>query len=137
MDMHIHMGYCTPEGFDVLAFNYLGILDHPTFFPVIKDMIREFEITPAEIAEHLMRNEDVDLALQGVLELLEEKKKGQRERSEDQSKEKSDAAAIAGEKKISGDGGVEEKGKRRNFLKFLSKNIKFARQCSGKETKNS
>lgn len=132
MDMHIHMGYCTPEGFDVLAFNYLGIHDHPTFFPVIKDMIRELEISPAEIAEHLMRNEDVDLALQGVVELLEEKKKGQ---TSEESKEKSEAVAIASarEKK---NGGVDDKGKKGNFFKFLSRNIKFARQSSSKETKN-
>lgn len=74
MDMHIHMGYCTPEGFDVLALNYLGIDDHQRLFPVIKELIREVEISPAEIAEHLMRSEDVDLALEGVIDLLKEKK---------------------------------------------------------------
>ncbi|KAG6392812.1 hypothetical protein SASPL_147039 [Salvia splendens] len=36
---------------------------------VIKEMIEQFEI-----AEHLMRSEDVDLALQGVVDLLKEKK---------------------------------------------------------------
>ncbi|XP_073065581.1 AAA-ATPase At2g18193-like [Primulina eburnea] len=75
MDMHIHMGYCTPEGFDVLALNYLGINDQ-TKAPCqeIKSFIGEVEISPAEIAEHLMRSEDVDLALQGVLDLLKKKK---------------------------------------------------------------
>lgn len=119
MDMHIHMGYCTPEGFDVLAFNYLGIHDHPTFFPTIKAMIRQVEITPAEIAEHLMRSEDVDLALQGVVDLLEEKK-GQRNEEIMQSE--------------SVGGGGKEKGKKGNFWKYV-KNIKFARQ-SGKEIKD-
>ncbi|KAL3629118.1 hypothetical protein CASFOL_026340 [Castilleja foliolosa] len=74
MDMHIHMGYCTPEGFDVLAFNYLGINDQPRRVLEIKELIREIEITPAEIAEHLMRNEDVDLALEGVIDLLKQKR---------------------------------------------------------------
>ncbi|CAA0834010.1 P-loop containing nucleoside triphosphate hydrolases superfamily protein [Striga hermonthica] len=73
MDMQIHMGYCTPQGFDVLASNYLRINDHPTFSE-IKELIREVEITPAEIAEYLMRNEDTDLALEGVLDLLKQKK---------------------------------------------------------------
>ncbi|KAL0379210.1 UNVERIFIED_CONTAM: AAA-ATPase [Sesamum radiatum] len=63
MDMHIHMGYCTPKGFDVLASNYLGINDHHRLVPEIKRLIQEVDITPAEIAEHLMRSEDVDLAL--------------------------------------------------------------------------
>ncbi|PIN15791.1 AAA+-type ATPase [Handroanthus impetiginosus] len=74
MDMHIHMGYCTPEGFDILALNYLGINDHPRLFPEIKGLVREVEITPAEIAERLMRNENVDPALEGVLDLLKRKK---------------------------------------------------------------
>ncbi|KAL3818786.1 hypothetical protein ACJIZ3_004691 [Penstemon smallii] len=74
MDMHIHMGYCTIEGFDVLAYNYLGINDHPRLFPEIKGLIKEVEITPAELAEYLMRNEDAELALEGVLDLLKQKK---------------------------------------------------------------
>ncbi|KAL0332932.1 UNVERIFIED_CONTAM: AAA-ATPase [Sesamum calycinum] len=74
MDMHIYMGYCTPEGFDVLASNYLGINDHHRFFPEIKQLIQEVEITPAEIAEHLMRSEDINLSLKGVVDLLKQKK---------------------------------------------------------------
>ncbi|KAL0332934.1 UNVERIFIED_CONTAM: AAA-ATPase [Sesamum calycinum] len=74
MDMHIHMGYCTPVGFDVLALNYLGIHDHHRLFPEIKQLIEEVEITPAEVAEYLMRNEDVDLALEGLIDLLKQKK---------------------------------------------------------------
>ncbi|XP_051148303.1 AAA-ATPase At2g18193-like [Andrographis paniculata] len=77
MDMHIHMGYCTPAGFDILAFNYLGISDHPEFFPKIKKLIGEVEITPAEVAEYLMRNDDSILALQGVVDLLLQKKSEQ------------------------------------------------------------
>lgn len=133
MDMHIHMGYCTPEGFDVLAFNYLGIHDHPTYFPVIKDMIREFEISPAEIAEHLMRNEDVDLALQAVVDLLEEKK-GQS--VGDEIKE-TNATNAGGRGKKSGGGDGEDKGRKGKFWKFLGKSMKFARQSAGKENKNS
>lgn len=113
MDMHIHMGYCTPEGFDVLAFNYLGIHDHPALFPIIKAMIRQVEITPAEIAEHLMRNEDVDLALKGVVDLLEETKKRQTIEEINET---------GGVKIKSGKGERRNKG---NFWKYV-KNIKFA-----------
>ncbi|CAA0839254.1 P-loop containing nucleoside triphosphate hydrolases superfamily protein [Striga hermonthica] len=103
MDMHIHMGYCTPEGFDVLVLNYLEINDHP-LFSEIKELIREIEVTPAEIAEHLMRNEDPSLALEGVLNLLKQKKK-----VENVKNEKSEAK----ENEINGDydecNGVVEK----------------------------
>ncbi|XP_057786765.1 AAA-ATPase At2g18193-like [Salvia miltiorrhiza] len=118
MDMHIHMGYCTPEGFEVLALNYLGIHHHPTMFPLIKDMIRQFEVTPAEIAEHLMRHEDVDLALQGVLDLLHQKKPPKN----DELFLHTDA--IARDNKIGGDA-VKDKGKKGNFWKSV---IKFPRQ---------
>ncbi|XP_022859032.1 AAA-ATPase At3g50940-like [Olea europaea var. sylvestris] len=74
MDMHIHMSYCTPAGFDVLALNYLANHDHPRLFPEIKDLIQEVQVTPAEIAEHLMRNENAEPALEGVVDLLKRKK---------------------------------------------------------------
>ncbi|GFP82014.1 probable mitochondrial chaperone bcs1 [Phtheirospermum japonicum] len=108
MDMHIHMGYCTPEGFDVLAFNYLGIKDHPRLVLEIKELIREIEITPAEVAEHLMRNEDVDLALQGVLDLLKQKEEEknrvivEKEAKENKVDEDGDENTKAIEKKKNG-----------------------------------
>ncbi|GER27986.1 P-loop containing nucleoside triphosphatehydrolases superfamily protein [Striga asiatica] len=75
MDMHISMGYCTAQGFDTLAKNYLGVVeDHHPMIGEIKDLIGEIEITPAEVAEHLMRNEDADMALEGVVDLLKKKK---------------------------------------------------------------
>ncbi|MQM02331.1 hypothetical protein Taro_035094 [Colocasia esculenta] len=75
MDMHIHLGlgYCSPQAFDVLANNYHRVKDHP-LFRVIKALLGEVEATPAEIAEELMREEDTDKALSGVIELLERKK---------------------------------------------------------------
>ncbi|GER27989.1 P-loop containing nucleoside triphosphatehydrolases superfamily protein [Striga asiatica] len=105
MDMHIHMGYCTPEGFDVLVLNYLEINDHPLFFE-IKELIRENEITPAEIAEHLMRNEDPTLALEGVLNLLKQKKQVDNVKNEE---------SDAKENKINGDydESIEIEGKKR------------------------
>ncbi|KAI3450990.1 hypothetical protein Pfo_007655 [Paulownia fortunei] len=123
MDMHIHMGYCTPEGFDVLAFNYLGIHDHPSLFPEIKGLIREVDITPAELAEHLMRNEHVDVALEGVIDLLKQKKQEKKEMPEE---------SDAKETKTDGDEGIpsEKKGKKGKFGKIVKQLRKFGRQSS-------
>ncbi|XP_044507306.1 AAA-ATPase At3g50940-like [Mangifera indica] len=73
MDVHIHMSYCTPFGFKVLASNYLGITEHP-LFTEIEELIEETKVTPAEIAEQLMRDEEVEIALRGLIEFLEDKR---------------------------------------------------------------
>ncbi|KAK0573887.1 hypothetical protein LWI29_015038 [Acer saccharum] len=73
MDMHIHMSYCTPSGFRILVSNYLGINDHD-LFPDIDELITEVQATPAEIAEELMKSEDSDVALEGLIKFLERKK---------------------------------------------------------------
>lgn len=73
MDMHIHLSYCTPCGFEVLAANYLKITDHH-LFTEIKELIGEVEVTPAEVAEELMRRESTDKALEGLVEFLQRKK---------------------------------------------------------------
>ncbi|KAH7651026.1 mitochondrial chaperone BCS1 protein [Dioscorea alata] len=73
MDMHIHMGYCSPSAFRILASNYHNIDDHP-LFEEIETLIKEVEITPAAIAEELMRSDDVDVALQGLVECLQHQK---------------------------------------------------------------
>ncbi|CAM0876855.1 unnamed protein product [Alopecurus aequalis] len=73
MDMHIHMGYCTPEAFRILANNYHAIDSHATY-PEIEELIEEVTVTPAEVAEVLMRNDDTDVALNNLVELLNSKK---------------------------------------------------------------
>ncbi|OMO60451.1 hypothetical protein CCACVL1_24142 [Corchorus capsularis] len=75
MDMHIHMSYCTPSGFRVLASNYLDITSHDLFHE-IDQLLMEVEATPAEIAEELMRSEDADIALEGLIKFLQNKKLG-------------------------------------------------------------
>ncbi|EPS60650.1 hypothetical protein M569_14151, partial [Genlisea aurea] len=87
MDMHIHMGYCTPAGFDTLAQNYIGIVEDHSLFPEIKRLIGEIEVSPAEIAEQLMRNDDADLALDGLLVLLQQKKKQQQQQRREEDGE--------------------------------------------------
>ncbi|KAL0332925.1 UNVERIFIED_CONTAM: AAA-ATPase [Sesamum calycinum] len=122
MDMHIHMGYCTPEAFDVLALNYLGINDHHRLFPEIKRLIREIEITPAEIAEHLMRSEDADLALEGVVDLLKQKEKKKKTETLDDQK-------MSDVVEKESDEGVDQE-KKRKFGRIMKDLTNFRRRSS-------
>ncbi|KAJ0770949.1 putative AAA+ ATPase domain, ATPase, AAA-type, core, AAA-type ATPase domain-containing protein [Helianthus annuus] len=69
MDVHINMSYCTPCGFRLLASNYHGITQHERF-EEIDDLIGKVEITPAEVAEQLLRDDDADRALGGLVEFF-------------------------------------------------------------------
>uniref|UniRef100_A0A7N0TC34 AAA+ ATPase domain-containing protein n=1 Tax=Kalanchoe fedtschenkoi TaxID=63787 RepID=A0A7N0TC34_KALFE len=73
MDVHIHMSYCTPTGFKILATNYLDLNDDHPLFGEIERLIIPAKVTPAEVAEELMRSEDPAIALDGVLCLLNRK----------------------------------------------------------------
>ena len=74
MDMHIYMGYCGWEAFRTLARNYFLVDDHE-LFPEIQELLAEVEVTPAEVSEMLLRSEDVDVALRGLKEFLQEKRR--------------------------------------------------------------
>ena len=74
MDMHIHMSYCSYHGFKVLASNYLDIASDHHLFGEIEGLIEHTHITPAQVAEELMKSEDADVALEGFLNLLKRKK---------------------------------------------------------------
>ncbi|ESR36581.1 protein HYPER-SENSITIVITY-RELATED 4 [Citrus sinensis] len=91
MDMHIHMSYCTPRGFKMLASNYLGITEHPLFVEIEK-LIETAKVTPADVAEQLLRNEAPELALSGLTEFLETKKRanddGEAKETEDWARQK-------------------------------------------------
>ncbi|KAA8547410.1 hypothetical protein F0562_003726 [Nyssa sinensis] len=73
MDMHIHMSYCTIQVFKLLASNYLGIRSH-WLFGEIEDLILSTEVTPAEVAEELMKSDDSEVSLGGLLNLLKRKR---------------------------------------------------------------
>ncbi|KAM0855599.1 hypothetical protein ACQ4PT_049667 [Festuca glaucescens] len=73
MDMRIHMSYCTPESFRILASNYHSLKDH-AMFPEIEQLMEERPITPAEVAEVLMRNDSADAALLDLVEFMKAKK---------------------------------------------------------------
>ena len=72
MDMHIYMGYCTPESFWILAKNY-HLIDCHAMYPEIEKLIEEVMVTPAEVAEVLMRNDDADVALHDLVDGLKSK----------------------------------------------------------------
>ena len=74
MDMHIHMSYCSYHGFKLLASNYLGISGDHHSFGEIEGLIEDIPITPAQVAEELMKSEDTDAALDGFVKMLKRKK---------------------------------------------------------------
>lgn len=43
-------------------------------FDEIEELIKEVEVTPAEVAEELMKSEDADVALNGLVDFLLRKK---------------------------------------------------------------
>ncbi|KAA8531912.1 hypothetical protein F0562_006371 [Nyssa sinensis] len=73
MDMHILMSYCTTQGFKLLAPNYLDIRGHHKLFGEIEGLIDIVKATPAEVAEELIRSENPDVALGGVVNLFKRK----------------------------------------------------------------
>ncbi|KAF7828896.1 AAA-ATPase [Senna tora] len=76
MDMHIHMSYCSYHGFRLLASNYLGISceQEHHLFGEIEGLIEDTHITPAQVAEELMKTEDSEHALESFVKLLKRKK---------------------------------------------------------------
>lgn len=78
MDKHIVLSYCSFEGFKVLARNYLGVNEH-RLFESIRRLMEEKQITPADVAENLMRKtvgrsaeENVEACLQNLVQALKE-----------------------------------------------------------------
>ncbi|KAJ7944240.1 AAA-ATPase [Quillaja saponaria] len=74
MDMHIHLSFCKAHAFRFLASNYLDIHGHHPLFEEIESLLEEIEVSPATVAEELMRSEDPDVALGGLYNLLKRNK---------------------------------------------------------------
>ncbi|CAI0539964.1 unnamed protein product [Linum tenue] len=83
MDVHIHMGYCSFAGFVLLADKYLGVKEH-SLFKVIEAWMQKVAVTPAEVAQQLMKTNDAQVALDGLIQFCKNKEK-----------EKAEAAAAA------------------------------------------
>ncbi|KDP46725.1 hypothetical protein JCGZ_06513 [Jatropha curcas] len=73
MDMHIYLSYCTFSTFKQLAANYLDIWDHHLFTSIEK-LIKEVQVSPADVAGELMKNRDPKTSLEGLVKFLEDKK---------------------------------------------------------------
>lgn len=89
--MHIYMGHCSFDGFKTLASNYLGLShendDTHHLYPDIKHLIDGQVLTPAQVAEELMKDECADAALEGLVEVLK-RKRSEPEKCDDESTKK-------------------------------------------------
>ncbi|XP_012568083.1 AAA-ATPase ASD, mitochondrial-like [Cicer arietinum] len=88
MDKHIELTYCGFEAFKLLAKNYLNVESH-YLFGEICELLKEIEITPADVAEHLMpKNDfgDVEVYLKSLIRALELAKEEARVKLEEDAK---------------------------------------------------
>ena len=124
MDLHVHMSYCTMDGFKLLASNYLDINGDHQLYRQIEGLLANVEVTPAEIAEELLQssgNSD-DVVLAGLVKFFKQKKL-----------EKAKAAKVK-ELLKSGDTDVDVEG----FVKFLKqKKLENAKATEAERLLNS
>ncbi|TKW30947.1 hypothetical protein SEVIR_2G072700v4 [Setaria viridis] len=76
MDKHIEMSYCCFESFRFLARVYLDVDAHP-LFDAVAALLREVDMTPADVAENLTPKgpgEDADSCLAALVDALEKAK---------------------------------------------------------------
>ncbi|CAJ2675584.1 unnamed protein product [Trifolium pratense] len=88
MDMHIELSYCGFEAFKMLAKNYLNIESHD-LFGTICELLKEVEITPADVAEHLMpktASGDAEIYLKSLIQALQLAKEEARRKSVEEAK---------------------------------------------------
>ncbi|PKI48944.1 hypothetical protein CRG98_030677 [Punica granatum] len=94
MDKHIEMSYCCLEAFKVLANNYLDVESHP-LFGTIEAMLKETNMTPADVAENLMpksSTETPETCLRSLINALEEaKEEAARKKAEEEEEAKKKA----------------------------------------------
>ncbi|WMV17471.1 hypothetical protein MTR67_010856 [Solanum verrucosum] len=90
MDMHIEMSYCRYEAFKVLAKNYLNLETH-TLFQQIQGLLEEVDMSPCDVAEHLMLKNasgGPQICLDNLIQALIEAKKKKANKDSKESKEK-------------------------------------------------
>lgn len=88
MDKHIEMAYCKFEAFKVLAKNYHK-LDSHCLFPKISELLEETDMTPADVAEHLMPKTisgDATFCLESLIQGLEKAKEEAKLKAEVEAK---------------------------------------------------
>ncbi|KAJ4972803.1 hypothetical protein NE237_005977 [Protea cynaroides] len=87
MDKHIEMSYCNYEGFKVLAKNYLDLESDP-LFDTIHGLLKDTEITPADVAENLMSKAfevNSKECLEALISALQETKEKARLKAEEEA----------------------------------------------------
>jgi len=73
MDMHIHLSFLKAKAFRILASNYLDIEEHhQPLFEQIEEQLEKVDVTPAVVAEHLLRSEDPNVVLEELTKFLQE-----------------------------------------------------------------
>jgi chaperone BCS1 len=88
MDKHIELSYCRFEAFKGLAKSYLKTESHP-LFGRISELLEETNMSPADVAEHLMpktTSGDPTLSLESLIEALETAKEEARLKAEEEAK---------------------------------------------------
>ncbi|CAM8878139.1 unnamed protein product [Rhodiola kirilowii] len=118
MDVHIHMSYCTPAGFKILASNYLDLKDTHPLFEEIERLMVSAKVTPAEVAEELMRSEDPEVALDGVLNLLKRKEEQGQTKEKESQVEKVPEIPKREIMKVAKKTSTKKQGTRKNMKKF-------------------
>ncbi|KAJ9687521.1 hypothetical protein PVL29_016127 [Vitis rotundifolia] len=95
MDKHIELSYCSFESFKVLAKNYLE-LDSHHLFDTIERLLGESRVTPADVAEHLMRKNtsvaDAETSLKSLVQALVMAKEEALLKAKEEGKEKESSA---------------------------------------------
>ena len=97
MDKHIEMSYCCFESFRFLARVYLGVDAHP-LFDAVAALLREADMTPADVAENLTPKgpgEDADSCLAALVEALHKakEKKALAKKAKEEAKDKATGKA--------------------------------------------
>lgn len=82
--MHVHMSYLTTDGFKLLASNYLNIQNRHWCIEEIEELIESMEVTPAEVAGELMKSDNADVSLGGLLNFLKCKKMASNDAKKDE-----------------------------------------------------
>lgn len=91
MDKHIVLSYCCFESFKVLANNYLDVVESDVYFPAIRRLLEETNMTPADIAENLMpksSKENADTCLERLIKALETAKEEAKLKAEEEERAK-------------------------------------------------
>lgn len=102
MDKHIELSFCNFEAFKVLAKNYLKLESHH-LFSTISRLLDETNMTPADVAEHLMPKTlpgDAEASLKTLIQALVQAKEEQKLKAEEDSKEEKSLDKEAKEQKL-------------------------------------